>query len=65
MKTLEPKINKVEEYSLLDANKENCYNNMIFNKNIESIVLEDTYIDLLKDDYKDIEDKIKIIYLKI
>ena len=34
----------------------------LLNKKIESIILEDTYIDLLKDDYKDIEEKIKIIY---
>ncbi len=34
----------------------------LLNKKIDSIILEDTYIDLLKDDYKDIEKKIKIIY---
>jgi LCP family protein required for cell wall assembly len=34
----------------------------LLNKKIESIILEDTYIELLKDDYKDIEEKIKIIY---
>ena len=55
--------------NIYDLNKELKEYNSIYtlyedllNKNIQSIVLEDTYIDLLKDDYKDIEDKIKIIY---
>ena len=34
----------------------------LLNKNIESIILNGSYIDLLEDDYNDIKEKIKIIY---
>ena len=34
----------------------------LVNKNIESILLDSSYIELLEDDYKDIYEKIKIIY---
>ena len=59
MKILEPKINKIDDYKLIDAYNENYYNEMLFNENIESnIVISSVTIDgcIFKDiDFNNIE----------
>jgi len=58
---LDEVTNKIEinikEYTSIYA----LYEDLV-NKNIESILLDSSYIELLEDDYKDIYEKIKIIY---
>ena len=50
------KINDKEYKSIYELYED------LLNKKIESILLDEAYIDLLEDDYKDINEKIKIIY---
>ena len=38
MKIQEPKVSRTQEYNLLDAYKENNYNNMLFKNNINEYI---------------------------